>query len=452
MLAEKQKSACVFKRNGILSRLDFFNNNTENSMFISNLCVKRKFGTVADASTKGHKLSVKGGYIHQTFQGGYTLSPLGYKVCRNIEQIIREEMNKIGGQEILMPVVSGADIWKESGRYDKVDVLAKFKGRGGADYVLNPTHEEVVVDFVKSVLDSYKQLPFMVYQIQTKFRDELRSRAGLIRTREFRMKDAYSFHETYEDLEQYYNRCLEAYYRIFKRIGMKNVVDVKSDNGDMGGSISHEFMLLHEVGEDTVYVCPCGFRANRETMGDSKVCPVCGKPLEEHRGIEIGNIFQLGDKYSKSMHLEYTAADGTKKNPIMGCYGIGIGRAMASVIEESADDNGPIWNLEIAPYKVHIITMPDKTGESNEIALKLHNFLEENGVEVMLDNRDLRAGEKFADADLLGSPIRVIVSPKNIEKGVVEMKYRHPDLQGKPEEVAIGEMGRILEMVRLGAC
>lgn len=161
-----------------------------------NLCVKRRIGNITDATTKGHKIALKGGYIHQTFQGGYTLSPLGYKVCSKIENIVREEMNKINGQEILMPVVSGANLWQESGRYDKVDVLAKFKGRGGADYVLNPTHEEVVVDFVKSVLDTYKQLPFMVYQIQTKFRDELRARAGLIRTREFRMKDTYSFHKT----------------------------------------------------------------------------------------------------------------------------------------------------------------------------------------------------------------------------------------------------------------
>lgn len=350
-----------------------------------------------------------------------------------------------------MPVVSGADLWKESGRYDKVDVLAKFKGRSGADYVLNPTHEEVVVDFVKSVMDSYKQMPFMVYQIQTKFRDELRSRAGLVRTREFRMKDAYSFHLTQEDLEKFYAECLQAYYRIFKRIGMKNVVDVKSDNGDMGGSISHEFMLLHEIGEDTVYVCPCGFRANRETMGESKICPVCGKPLDEHRGIEIGNIFQLGDKYSKSMHLEYTAQDGTKKNPIMGCYGIGVGRAMASVIEESADDNGPIWNMEIAPYKVHIVTMADKTGESDKLGQKIHDYLTQKGIEVILDNRDIRAGEKFADADLLGAPVRLIVSPKNLEKGVIEVKYRHPDYQHLTNELPVQGFEQALDNL-LAAC
>ncbi|MBO5696751.1 MAG: proline--tRNA ligase, partial [Alphaproteobacteria bacterium] len=204
-------------------------------MRIENLCVKRLIGDVAGATTHGHKIALKGGYIYQTFQGGYTLTPLGWRVVRNIENIIRQEMDAIDGQEILMPVVSGADIWRESGRYDTVDVLAKFKGRSGADYVLNPTHEEVVVDFVKSVLETYRQMPFMVYQIQTKFRDELRARAGLIRTREFIMKDAYSFHETQEDLEKYYNRCLDAYVRIFQRCGLKKVVHVLSSTGDMGG-------------------------------------------------------------------------------------------------------------------------------------------------------------------------------------------------------------------------
>lgn len=394
-------------------------------MLIEKLCVKKEYAESSMATTKGHKMAVKGGYIHQTFQGGYTLSPIGYKVCAKIENIIREEMNAIGGQEMLMPVVSGANLWIESGRYDKIDVLAKFKGSGGVDYVLNPTHEEVVVDFVKDVLVSYKQMPFMVYQIQTKFRDELRARAGLIRTREFRMKDAYSFHETEEDLKKYYARCLQAYYKIFKRIGLKNVIDVKSDNGDMGGSMSHEFMLINEIGEDTIYTCKCGFRANKETIkDDSKLCPECKKELTETRGIEIGNIFQLGDKYSKSMNLFYTNREGKKLNPIMGCYGIGIGRAMASVLEESADDNGPVWNIETAPFNVHLITMSDKTGAVSKIANDIYQKLLENNIEVLFDDRDVRAGEKFADADLIAAPIRLIVSSKNLEKNVIEVKYR----------------------------
>ncbi len=424
-------------------------------MLINNLCVKRKIGNIDDATTKGHKMAIKGGYIHQTFQGGYTLSPLGYKVCAKMENIIRDEMNKINGQEILMPVVSGADIWLESGRYDKVDVLAKFKGRGGADYVLNPTHEEVVVDFVKSVLETYKQLPFTVYQIQTKFRDELRARAGLIRTREFRMKDAYSFHTSQEDLEQYYNQCLQAYYRIFKRIGLKNVIDVQSDNGDMGGSISHEFMLVHEIGEDTIYTCNCGYRANKETIvDDNKICPKCGKELKEDRGIEIGNIFQLGDKYSKAMNLTYTDTNGEIKNPIMGCYGIGVGRSFASVLEESADEFGPKFNIETAPFEVEVISIVDKEGKSIKLAEDIYNNLKNNNIDVLLDNRDIRAGEKFSDADLIGAAIKLIISPRNIEKNIIEVKYRlnNVDETTLPTQISLdnylGEVANILSQLK----
>lgn len=394
-------------------------------MRIENLCVKRLFGDVAGATTHGHKMAVKGGYIHQTFQGGYTLSPLGWRVVQNIENIIRAEMNAIDGQEILMPVVSGADLWRESGRYDTVDVLAKFKGRSGTDYVLNPTHEEVVVDFVKSVLDTYRQMPFMVYQIQTKFRDELRARAGLMRTREFIMKDAYSFHQTQEDLEQYYARCFTAYHNIFKRCGLKNVVDVLSATGDMGGSVAHEFQMINEMGEDTIYLCDCGFRANKEMVdGESETCPRCGAKMKKVRGVEVGNIFQLGTKYSASMNLTYAAPDDTSKNPIMGCYGIGVGRTMASILEESADDKGPIWNMETAPFAVQVIGLPDSAGQVAPIAEKIYNEIKAAGIEVIIDNRDARAGEKFADADLIAAPIRLIVSAKNLANNAIEVKYR----------------------------
>ncbi|MDR1027707.1 MAG: proline--tRNA ligase, partial [Rickettsiales bacterium] len=307
-------------------------------MRIEKLCVKRLVGDVAGAASLGHKIAVKGGYIHQTMGGIYTLSPLGTRVQQNVERIIREEMNAVDGQEIKMPVVSGADLWRASGRYDAVDVLAKFRGRSDIDYVLNPTHEEVVVDFVKGVLETYRQLPFMVYQIQTKFRDELRARAGLIRTREFMMKDGYSFHETQDDLENYYARCHAAYEKIFARVGLKNVVSVLSSSGDMGGKVAHEFQLVHPNGEDTVFICDaCGFAANKEVAEDG-VCPKCGAKMRAERGIEVGNIFQLGAKYSDAMNLNYTAADGAQKHPIMGCYGIGVGRTWAAILEESADE------------------------------------------------------------------------------------------------------------------
>ena len=398
-------------------------------MKIENLCVKRLIGDVAGATTRGHKIAVKGGYIHQTFQGGYTFSPLGWRVIQNIENIIRDEMNKIDGQEILMPVVSNADLWRESGRYDKVDVLAKFKGRSGTEYVLNPTHEEVVVDFVKSVLETYRQMPFMVYQIQTKFRDELRARAGLIRTREFIMKDAYSFHETVEDLQKYYDKCLTAYHNVYRRCGLKNVVHVLSSTGDMGGSVAHEFQLITDMGEDTIYLCDkCGFNANKEVIdNDSEICPKCGAKMRRVRGVEVGNIFQLGTKYSESMNLTYTAPDGSTKNPIMGCYGIGVGRTMAAILEESADDYGPIWNVATAPFTVEVIGLSDKDGHTLPLAEQIYNDLRAAGIETLLDNRDARAGEKFADADLIAAPIRLIISAKNLSNNNIEVKYRVND-------------------------
>lgn len=401
-------------------------------MRIENLCVRRLIGDVAGATTRGHKIAVKGGYIHQTFQGGYTFSPLGWRVIQNIENIIRDEMNKIDGQEILMPVVSTADMWRESGRYDKVDVLAKFKGRSGTEYVLNPTHEEVVVDFVKSVLETYRQMPFMVYQIQTKFRDELRARAGLIRTREFIMKDAYSFHETAEDLQKYYDRCLDAYHNVFRRCGLKDVVHVLSSTGDMGGSIAHEFQLISDMGEDTIYLCECGFNANKEVIdNDSEICPKCGKKMRRVRGVEVGNIFQLGTKYSESMNLTYAAADGSTKNPIMGCYGIGVGRTLAAILEESADEYGPVWNMATAPFAVEVIGLADKDGTTLKLSEKIYNDLKKKGIEVLLDNRDNRAGEKFADADLIAAPIRLIVSAKNLANDQIEAKYRVNDRDTK---------------------
>ena len=418
-------------------------------MKIENLCVRRLIGDVAGATTRGHKMAIKGGYIYQTFQGGYTLTPLGWRVVRNIENIVREEMDAIDGQEILMPVVSGADLWIESGRYDKVDVLAKFKSRAGVEYVLNPTHEEVVVDFVKSVLETYRQMPFMVYQIQTKFRDELRVRAGLIRTREFIMKDAYSFHETVEDLQKYYNRCLDAYSRVYKRCGLKKVVHVLSSTGDMGGSIAHEFQLINEMGEDTIYLCDCGFNANKEVVdNDTEICPKCGKKMKKVRGIEIGNIFQLGTKYSESMHLTYAAADGSDKEPIMGCYGIGITRTMAAIFEESSDEYGPIWNMATAPFAVEVIGLEDKEGQILPLAEKIYNDLKEKGIEVLLDNRDARAGEKFADADLIAAPIRLIVSAKNLANSQVEVKYRVNDRDTKSLPTTFGIQSVVSDVIK----
>ncbi len=421
-------------------------------MKIENLCVRRLIGDVSGAVTRGHKIAIKGGYVYQTFQGGYTLTPLGWSVVHKIENIIRDEMNAIDGQELLLPVVCSADLWRETGRYDSMDNIAKFKGRSGTDYVICPTHEEVITDYARSVLTSYRQLPFMLYQIQTKFRDELRVRAGLLRTREFIMKDAYSFHETQEDLDKYYKRCFDAYYRLFKRCGLKNFTDVLASSGDMGGKYTHEFQLIHEMGEDTLYICDCGFRANKEVVDENNtVCPNCGKALNKVRGIEIGQVFQLGKFYADSMHLTYTDSEGNEKTPIMGCYGIGVTRVMAAILEESSDENGPVWNMETAPFAVHVIGLNGKDKSVLELAQKIHDDLVANGVEVILDNRDIRAGEKFADADLIAAPIRLIVSENNMAKDVIEVKYRINDFDtsNMPDEIGVSNfVPGVLDMIR----
>ena len=400
-------------------------------MRLENLFIKRTKELPADATTLGHKLALKGGYIHQTGAGIYTYSPLGFKVFQNIKKIIREELDAVGCQEMNMPVVSPLSLWKETGR-ENIDVLLKFKTRAGIEAVVNPTHEEIVTDYVRSILQSYKQLPaspnsLCLYQIQTKYRDELRARAGLIRCREFMMKDAYSFHTSWNDLKEFYDIMLKTYHKIYKRLGMKNVIDILAPTGDMGGKISHEFQMISDIGEDTIYVCEnCDYRANKEVLTDKDaedvlVCPNCGKKLQKLRGVEVGNIFQLGDKYTKSMNAIYADAEGKKQIPVMGCYGIGVSRVFGCLLEECGSDVKASFNMEVAPYKVHIISIGE--GEAKELAEKLYTELTSAGIEVIIDTTDDRAGSKFANADLIGAPIRAIISPKNLEHGVFEMKY-----------------------------
>ena len=547
----------------------------------------------ADCTIDSHALMVRGGYIKQVNTGVYSLFTPARRMTRKIEAIIREEMDAIDGQEVLFPVVLPAELWKESGRYESVGKeLLRLTDRFGSEMVLGMTHEEAAVHLVRELGQTYQRYPFMIYQIQTKFRDEPRSRAGLIRVREFTMKDAYSFHTSDEDMQRYYQRCHRAYERIFARAGAKNVISVLSDAGMMGGSISHEFMLLSEVGEDTLVVCDhCDFRANMEaapcmpeksgndslepltkvhtpgmqsiedvaaflkrpasacckcvvyqkneddsyvlvfirgdlevnetklrnhlraevhpgTVGEDSgivagfiglcgldtkgltivadrsienagslvaganetdyhytgfnaardyghldyadvakavaggICPNCGKPaLSIQNGIEVGNIFQLGDKYTKAMNMQYLDEAGALHHPIMGCYGIGVGRLAASVCEESHDGYGPIWPISIAPWEAHICVLRADQGDTQAVADKLYASLEDLGVETLIDDRAISAGIMFSEADLLGLPIRVIVSPRNLAEGVVELSTRDKRVQKKvlladaPEEV-----------------
>ena len=536
----------------------------------------------ADCVIDSHAIMVKGGYIKYMANGIYSSYLPLRRIVRKIEQILREEMDKIDGQEVQFPVVMPASLWDESGRYDSIgDELLRFTDRNNAKMVLGMTHEEAAVHLVREYAQSYTEYPFMIYQIQTKFRDEARPRAGLIRVREFTMKDAYSFHTSQEDLEQYYEKCHAAYERIFERVGVPEVVSVKSDSGMMGGNISHEFMLLTPVGEDSIVLCDsCDYRANMEAAenisdiardaesaalekvytpnvhtiedvcnffgdetknsckavvyqqnvddkyvvlfirgdlevnetklvnflgeqvhaaviteecglnagyigpvnlkvnGDAVVlydkslegrnnlscganeaehhykgldmerdvpnaeyhdfakiqeggiCPKCGKKtVKISRGIEVGNIFQLGTKYTKSMNMTYVDANGESKTPIMGCYGIGVGRLAASVCEAHHDEYGPIWPKAIAPWQVHLCAVRVDDEVVRGYADKLYEDLQNAGIEVIYDDRSVRAGVMFADADLLGIPLRIIVSPKNMKQGVVEVASRDKTLK-----------------------
>lgn len=536
----------------------------------------------ADCVIDSHAIMVKGGYIKYMANGIYSSYLPLRRIVRKIEQILREEMDKIDGQEVQFPVVMPASLWDESGRYESIgDELLRFTDRNNAKMVLGMTHEEAAVHLVREYAQSYTKYPFMIYQIQTKFRDEARPRAGLIRVREFTMKDAYSFHTSQEDLEQYYEKCHAAYERIFERVGVPEVVSVKSDSGMMGGNISHEFMLLTPVGEDSIVLCDsCDYRANMEAAenisdlardaesaalekvytpnvhtiedvcnffgdetknsckavvyqqnvddkyvvlfirgdlevnetklvnflgeqvhaaviteecglnagyigpvnlkvnGDAVVlydkslegrnnlscganeaehhykgldmerdvpnaeyhdfakiqeggiCPKCGKKtVKISRGIEVGNIFQLGTKYTKSMNMTYVDANGESQTPIMGCYGIGVGRLAASVCEAHHDEYGPIWPKAIAPWQVHLCAVRVDDEEVRAYADKLYEDLQNAGIEVIYDDRSVRAGVMFADADLLGIPLRIIVSPKNMKQGVVEVASRDKTLK-----------------------
>ncbi len=551
----------------------------------------------SDCQIDSHAIMVRGGYIKYMANGIFSSYMPTKRITRKIEQIIREEMDAIDGQEVQFPVVMPATLWEESGRYASIgSELLRFSDRNRNQMVLGMTHEEAAVHLVREYGQSYTKYPFMIYQIQTKFRDEARPRGGLIRVREFTMKDAYSFHTSQEDLEEYYDKCHKAYERIFKRAGVPDVVSVKSDSGMMGGSVSHEFMLLTPIGEDSIAICSeCGMSANMEaaesiientrddvsavmelvhtpdvhTIEDvcnffkvepQKTCKaviyqrneddsyivvfvrgdvdvnetklrnfvgceihpavvtedcglfagftgpvgitdnctvlydtslqntnnlICGGNKEEYhysgldierdcgnveyhdfakileggicpnckkhsisisRGIEVGNIFQLGTKYTKTMNMTYLDNNGEAHNPIMGCYGIGVGRLAASVCEAHHDDYGPIWPMPIAPWQVHVCAVRSDDAEVKACADKLYADLQNAGAEVIYDDRQVSAGVMFSDADLLGVPVRVVVSPRNLKENCCEITARDKSFSYK---VSVEETkDKVLEIIK----
>ncbi|MBQ2904460.1 MAG: proline--tRNA ligase [Clostridia bacterium] len=554
-------------------------------MKIEKLAGERFKEKPSDCVIDSHALMLRGGYMKGVANGIYSSFMPLRRITRKIENIIREEMDAIDGQEVQFPVVMPASLWAESGRYESIgSELMRMNDRNGTPMVLGMTHEEAAVQLVREYANSYTKYPFMIYQVQTKFRDEGRPRGGLIRVREFTMKDAYSFHTSQEDLERYYDICYKAYERIFARAGIPEVITVASDSGMMGGSISHEYMLLSPVGEDSIAVCSeCDYRANMEAaesiienkiegesndlelvytpdihtiedicnflktpleesckavvyqknmtdeyvvifvrgdldinetkltnylgeavhpavitedcglfagfigpynldrekftvlfdkslenthnlscganqldhhykglkisrdIGDVEyidlakikeggICPKCGKhSISISRGIEVGNIFQLGTKYTKSMGMQYLDSEGNLQYPIMGCYGIGVGRLAASVCEAHHDEYGPIWPMSIAPWHVQICCLRADDDECRGVSDDLYQKMLDDRMEVIYDDRNIRPGAMFSDADLLGVPVRVIVSPRNLKEGVCEIVTRDKEISMKVE-------------------
>lgn len=369
---------------------------------------------------------IRAGFIDKLAAGVYTFLPLGLRVHNKICQIIREEMNQVGGQEILMPALIPKEVWETTERWDNFDALFKLKGVNGKEYALGATHEEVVTPAVKKYVLSYQNLPLSVYQIQTKFRNELRVKAGLIRGREFSMKDLYSFHANEADLEAYYEQVKAAYFKIFTRLGLKDVYFVYSSGGAFS-NYSHEFQCWCETGEDLVYFCDqCQVGVNKEIIEDQDTCPVCGNAdLTEHQAVEVGNIFKLGTRFSKPCELKYTDQNGQERPVLMACYGIGPSRAMGTIVETLHDDKGIIWPDEVAPFKIHLLAL-----NKQQEAERLYQELVAEGLEVLYDDRDVSAGEKFADADLIGCPYRVVISEKSLAAGGAEIK-RRDQMEGK---------------------
>ena len=377
-----------------------------------------------EAEVISHKILLKGGYIKQIAAGVYTYLPLAYRVIKKIENIIREELDNIGCSELLMPALQPKDLWSESGRYEKYGPeLMRLKDRHEREFCLGPTHEEVITAVVRDSVTSYKKLPLALYQIQTKFRDEFRPRFGLMRGREFIMKDLYTFSTTEEDLDEWYNKVRGAYINILDRLEL-NYRIVRADSGNIGGSSSEEFMILCEIGEDTiVYSDESDFASNTELCNLPEGAPSPdGKGTIKHaKGIEAGHIFKLGTKYSDAMKAMFIDKDGKTKPMIMGCYGIGVSRLLMAILEQHYVDDKAIWPTEVRPFDVHVMPL-DKVGtEGYEKALEIYNNLKKQGYDVLFDDRQESPGVKFKDGDLIGISNRIVVGRK-ISEGIVEYK------------------------------
>lgn len=386
-----------------------------------------------DETTANARLLVRAGFVEKLMAGVYSYLPLGLRVLRKIENIVRKEMDRIGGQEILMPMLHPKSIWQKTGGWDAIDILFKLESRTKKEYALGQSEEEVVTPLVGDRIRTYKDLPLSVYQIHWKFRDELRSKSGLLRGVEFLMKDMYSFHESQEDFEKFYEVVKHAYFKIFEQLGL-TAKATEASGGAFSKKISYEFMILTEAGEDDILYCNnCEFCVNiqiaKQKAGSS--CPKCRKGgLAKATASEAGNVFDLGQKYAKDFNVAFVDKKGARNEPIMGCYGIGISRLMGIIVEKSHDKKGMIWPSGAAPFRAHLLELGGASGNN------LYNYLCKQGIETLYDDRDISAGEKFIEADLIGIPYRLVVSPKTGDK--VEVKARNSEKvqMMKKEEVA----------------
>ena len=395
----------------------------------SKLFTKTRKEAPKDEVAKNAQLLIRGGFIHKEMAGAYSYLPLGLRVFKNIENIIREEMNAIGGQEIALTALQSPTLWKKSGRWadDAIDVWFKTTLKDGGELGLGTTHEEPLTALMMEYVQSYKDLPRYVYQFQTKFRNELRAKSGVLRCREFVMKDLYSFNKDEKEFRVFYEKCAEAYKRVFERVGIGDRTFRTFASGGSFSKYSDEFQTLCEAGEDIVYVNRAKHIAvNREVCTDEVLADLGLKKeeLEEKRAIEVGNIFPLGTRFSDALGLTYKDEKGKEKPVVMGCYGIGPGRLMGTVVEVLSDEKGIVWPKEVAPFPVHMISISGGNNDVVSEADRLHELLKENGIEALYDDRDIRAGEKFADADLIGIPTRIVISEKTMSEGGVEMSSR----------------------------
>ncbi len=403
------------------------------------------------AEAASHRLFLRAGLGHMLTSGVYSYLPLGLRVLRKIEQIIREEMDTAGARELFLPCLQPIELWKQTGRDQSLsDVMIRFKDKRGRDMCLGPTHEEVITSLVKDFVQSYRQLPVVLYQIQTKFRDEIRTRFGIVRACEFIMKDAYSFDRDEQGLEKNYQKMFDAYRRIFERCGLDTVI-LEADSGAMGGDISHEFLVQADIGEDTVLHCPsCQVYLSVTAQHKEKTtCPQCHEGVLDSRvAIELGHIFQLGTKYSKAQQAFFLDEDGKQKPIIMGCYGIGVSRIIAAIIEKHHDERGIRWPIAVAPFDVEIL--PIYGGDQTiELAQRYYQELTATGYQVLMDDRPESAGVKFNDADLIGIPLRITIGRRDLAEGKVEIKDR---LTGRVHRVGINEILHALTGLRKPLC